>query len=354
MRLLFVSSARHFGGTERWATMAIAELERRGHAVWMACPDVPHATNFTRRENLLGWVPSSLWDRAAWARMEQVCRDQGIEAIIPVSQMMYFPAGQLARKLNIAMVLRLGIVRLPWRPVIDWYGYGIYPDAIIVNTQRIKQILAIAPFVRKERIHVIYNGIVERHATPIPRRDDRFTITSTGTLSWRKGMKHLIEAVSVLPVELRRKVHVKLIGDGPARNSIERQVARLGLTGQVELTGHVGNPADHVSASDLFVLLSVQEGISNAVLEAMAAGVPALVTLVGGHGEFIRHGETGYAAASRNPKRVAQQLAMILTDASRAKIGAAGRAVVRKMFSMEAMGDRLEQVLQQAIKSKKA
>lgn len=350
MRLLFVSSAGHFGGTERWASMAIAELERRGHQVWMSCPDNAHAGNFTRRERMWHDGPKSMWDTSGVDRMAAFCRDRQIDCIIPLSQKMYFICGRLARQLGIALVLRLGIVRLPWRPVVDWYGYGIYPDAIIVNTQRIKQVLSRAPFVKPERIHVIYNGIVERPATGVASRPDKFTITSVGTLSWRKGMEHLIKAVALLPDNLREKVHVKLIGQGPARGKLATLATELNLAAQVEFTGHVENPTAHIAASDLFVLLSAQEGISNALLEAMNCAVPAYATLVGGHGEFIEHGINAYAAHSRKPSRVVSDLADIMSDQNIAAVGLAGRETVRDRFSMTAMGDRLEEVLKLARK----
>lgn len=350
MRLLFVSSAGHFGGTERWASMAIAELERRGHDIWMACPDKPHAGNFIRKERLWHDGPASMWDRPGIERMAAFCRDQQIDCIIPLSQKMYFSCGRLARQLGIALVLRLGIVRLPWRPVIDWYGYGIYPDAIIVNTQRIKQVLSRAPFVRPERIHVIYNGIVERPATGVAGQPDKFTIASVGTLSWRKGMEHLIKAVALLPDEVRERIHIKLIGEGPAHGKLTTLAAKLGLASQVEFTGHVDNPTAHIAASDLFVLLSAQEGISNALLEAMNCGVPAYATLVGGHGEFLEHGINAYIAHSRTPSQVARDLAGIMSDHNIAAVGAAGRDTVRDRFSMAVMGDRLEEVLKLAAK----
>ncbi len=345
MRLLFVSSAGHFGGTERWASMAIAELERRGHQAWMACPDKPHARNFTRPERLLHDGPASMWDRSGMEQMTAFCRNEQIDCIIPLSQNMYFTCGRLARQLGIGLVLRLGIVRLPWRPVIDWYGYGIYPDAIIVNTRRIKQVLSRAPFVRPDRIHVIYNGIVERPTAGVVAQPDKFTITSVGTLSWRKGMEHLLKAVALLPGEVRDRVHVKLIGEGPARKKLAALAANLNLAGQVEFTGHVENPTAHIAASDLFVLLSAQEGISNALLEAMNCAVPAYATLVGGHGEFIEHGSNAYAARSRNPSAVAADLTGIMADKNITAIGAAGRTTVREKFSMTVMGDRLEEVL---------
>jgi glycosyltransferase involved in cell wall biosynthesis len=350
MRLLFLSTAGHFGGTERWASMAIAELERRGHEVWMGCPDLPHAGQFIAADRLWHQGPGSMLDAAGKSRLQAFCHEHRIDALIPASRKAYFPAGQVARKLGIACVLRLGIVRLPWRPVVDWYGYGIYPHAIIVNTQRIKDVLAHAPFVKRERIHVIYNGIVRKPLTPEHRDGDHFTITSVGTLSWRKGQQHLIEAVAMLPEESRKRVRLKLIGDGPARDKLKSLATRLGLAEHTTFTGHVGNPVDHVAASDLFVLLSSQEGISNALLEAMDAGVPVYATLVGGHGEFIEDGVNAWAARSRRPSAVAADLARIMTSPEREAIAARGQHTVRSLFSMQAMGDGLEHVIGEAVR----
>ena len=350
MRFLFISTAGHFGGTERWTSMAIAELQRRGHDVWMACPDLPHASKFIAADRLWHKGPSGMFDGAGKARLESFCREHGIDALIPVSQRANFPVGQVARKLGIACVLRLGIVRLPWRPVVDWYGYGIYPHAIIVNTQRIRQVLGWAPFVRPENIHVIYNGIVRKQLQPVQREPGCFTITSVGTLSWRKGQEHLIRAIAQLPAAMKARVRVKLIGDGPARGKLEALAARLGLAGNVTFSGHLDNPVDHVAASDLFVLLSSQEGISIALLEAMDAGVPAYATLVGGHGEFIKDGVNAWIARTRRPAAVAADLARIIDAADRQALAARGQQTVRSLFSMQTMGDRLEQVIEDAVR----
>lgn len=351
MRLLFLSTAGHFGGTERWTSMAITELQRRGHEVWMGCPDLPHAGQFIAPDRLWHDGPTGMFDTAGTSRLAAFCREHAIDALIPVSQRAYFPAGQVARRLGLACVLRLGIVRLPWRPVVDWYGYGIYPHAIIVNTQRIKQVLARAPFVKAERIHVIYNGIVRKPLEPVKRVPGRFTIATVGTLSWRKGQEHLLRAVALLPAAPKAKVHVELIGDGPARRKLEALVRRLGLEGSVTFTGHLDRPVDHVAASDLFVLLSSQEGISNALLEAMDAGVAAYATLVGGHGEFIEDGVNAWVARSRRPAAVAADLVRIIEAPDRAEVAARGQQTVRSLFSMQSMGDRLEEVIGEAVEA---
>lgn len=256
MNILFVSSAGHYGGTERWITMAVGELERRGHTVWVCCPDVPHASQFIRRERLIPEVPSSIWDTQGRKKLSNTMTALAIDVVIPVSQRMYFVCGLITRRLDVAVVLRLGIVRLPWRPVIDWFGYGIWPDATIVNTASIKRVLSLAPFVRRDRIHVIYNGINKPPSKVETIDHGCFKISFVGTVSWRKGTGHLISALSHLPAHLRDNIRLEVIGDGPGLTRCRRQVKRLRLENQVHFTGHVNNPADLLKSSDLFVLLS--------------------------------------------------------------------------------------------------
>ena len=88
--------------------MAAKELERRGHSIWVCCPDVPHAEKFIRRSQLIHQYPSSIWDGTGKAAFLRTLETLGIDIIIPVSQRMYFPCGAVARKAGVAVVLRLG------------------------------------------------------------------------------------------------------------------------------------------------------------------------------------------------------------------------------------------------------
>lgn len=102
-------------------------------------------------------------DLQGYKPLRKFCREQQIDVVIPLSQRIYFSCGLIAQQLNIGLVLRLGIVRLPWRPIVDWCGYGLFPDAVVVNTHRIKNLLCRAPFVQLEKVQVIYNGIFPRN-----------------------------------------------------------------------------------------------------------------------------------------------------------------------------------------------
>jgi glycosyltransferase involved in cell wall biosynthesis len=353
MNILFVSSAGHFGGTERWTAMAVKALETRGHSVWVCCPDLPHASQFADPSRLVHEVPRSIFDTPGNAKLAAILDSLNIDVVIPVSQRMYFICGRLARRLDISMVLRLGIVRLPWRPVIDWFGYGIWPDAIIVNTTSIKRLLAFAPFVKRDKIHVIYNGIDQPAPVARARHDSRFTITFVGTVSSRKGVGHLISAIAYLPAEAFSNIHLQIIGTGHSLERYRARVEKLKLDDQVSFCGHLERPADVLQNSDLFVLLSSQEGISNSLLEAMNLGIPCYTTLVGGHGEFIQDKVNAYVAKSRSPKSVARDIDAIMNDADRVQIGLRGQQTAREKFASLAMGDALERLLEKMVSGRK-
>jgi glycosyltransferase involved in cell wall biosynthesis len=105
----------------------------------------------------------------------------------------------------------------------------------------------------------------------------------------RKGYKYLVEALKGIP-----NVRLCLAGDGNLKNELAAQAAELGV--RVEFLGPKSKSevADLLRASDLFVLPSLNEGMSNSLLEALATGLPAVVTDVGGSAELVTDGRNGY------------------------------------------------------------
>ena len=124
-----------------------------------------------------------------------------------------------------------------------------------------------------------------------------------------------------------------LIGDGPVRADVERQVAADGLAAHVEFVGEQQDLVPWLSAADVFLLPSAQESFGLAALEAMACEVPVIAFRVGGLPEIIEDGTTGFVCAPQSVAEMAERAIELLTDGQRrTDMGAAAADVVRTRY----------------------
>jgi glycosyltransferase involved in cell wall biosynthesis len=179
--------------------------------------------------------------------------------------------------------------------------------------------------VARDRITVIPNGVdMARfgHGTgdgaALGTRGEGAIIGSVGCLAPRKDYATLLAAFALLE---RRQLAFQgvLIGDGPEREALERIVRERGLERRVRLLGERADVERLLPAIDIFVLSSREEGIPNALLEAMAAGRPSVATAVGGTPEVLADGETGWLVPAEAPEALADALADALARPAEAK-----------------------------------
>jgi glycosyltransferase involved in cell wall biosynthesis len=129
--------------------------------------------------------------------------------------------------------------------------------------------------------------------------------------------------------QARTDVDLLLVGDGPLRQELEQLSVTLGIAARVRFLGVRNDVADILRASDVFALTSVSEAASITLLEAMASGIPVVVTAVGGNPEIVRDGTDGVLVPRRSSAGVAQALIKILNDAPLA--AAMGRAAAERV-----------------------
>ena len=153
-----------------------------------------------------------------------------------------------------------------------------------------------------------------------------FVVGTVGSLTPVKEHRVLIQALSRL---LRSAPHVRLliVGDGPLRASLERQVQVAGLEDQVCFTGWREDVPGLLASMDAYVCCSGSEEMNNALLEAMAAGLPVVTTDVGDHGIIIRDNVEGFVVRPGSPSRIADALArLVRRSAEPERFGRAARA----------------------------
>lgn len=161
---------------------------------------------------------------------------------------------------------------------------GFYTQVVAVS-QSVADSCALYPEKVRRNIKVIYNGLKDWQPSSLTKSDARrkfgledgiFTLSAVGRLDYQKNYPMLIEAMVGLPISVK----LVIAGEGPDRAELESQISRLDLGTQVRLIGPIprGDVPDLLAAADLFVQPSRFEGQSNALLEALSAGLPCYVS----------------------------------------------------------------------------
>ena len=195
-----------------------------------------------------------------------------------------------------------------------------------------------------ERIHVIPNGVDipaefsrDEARTELGIEPDAFVALAVGRLVPVKNYRLLLTAARALAGTSRRWRFL-VAGDGPLREDLEREIARLGLQECVTLLGLRQDVPSLMCAADAFVLTSSSEGMSNTILEAMASGRPVVATRVGGNPELVQEGITGMLVDPTGPTELCVALRTLADEPTRVRrMGRAGRQRVEREFSRERM-----------------
>lgn len=204
-----------------------------------------------------------------------------------------------------------------------------------------------AVHVRPSRIRQAYNGVDTerfRPATPAESTGGEVRIGTVGRLDPVKNHAALLRAVRTIldrRPSLDATLRLTVVGDGPERGALEALSGELGLLRHVEFTGTRDDTPSILRGFDVFVLPSVNEGISNTILEAMASGLPVLAARVGGNPELVVHGATGLLYEPDAEDGLAAGLERYLDEPGlRRAHGTAGRRRVQDSFSLDAMVQR--------------
>ena len=149
----------------------------------------------------------------------------------------------------------------------------------------------------KQEMHIIENGVDTQTFRPQweGKSFSPVEFLSTSRLTPRKGIHHLVEAFAVAVKHARVPLELRLIGEGEQRESLEARVKELGVEQQVKFLGRIEHDAlpRFYQEAHVFVLPSKNEGMSNAALEALASGLPLIVSGTGGMQELVTDGKNG-------------------------------------------------------------
>jgi len=228
-------------------------------------------------------------------------------------------------------------------------------DRYVVVSRHLETYMRDRVGIRADRIQQIYNGVDTRRFAPrtgartlaLPeafQRPNSLVVGTVGRLQPIKDQATLMRAFAVMVKrhpDLAGRARLLIVGEGPARADLVTLSRSLRLEDKVHFTGPLEDVPAALCALDLFVLPSLNEGISNTILEAMATGLPVLATAVGGNSELVEDGVTGRLFAPGDAEALAGLMTRYLSDPGQGvALGKAARVRVLERFSLGSMVDR--------------
>jgi sugar transferase (PEP-CTERM/EpsH1 system associated) len=220
-------------------------------------------------------------------------------------------------------------------------------DCIIADAGVVAEFMKEKQAIPAEKIKLVYNGIdTQRFIKPMAGEPDRSipTIGIVARLVSVKDHRTLMNAFKLVGKRLP-DARLLIIGDGPLKEELLTYARQEGLNGKVEFTGARRDIPQLLRQMDVFVLSSLDEGMSITLLEAMASGLPVVATKVGGNPEIIIDGHTGFLVPAKAPEEMADKITLLLTDKKlAAAFGENGRKRVADYFSIETMARDYESV----------
>lgn len=224
------------------------------------------------------------------------------------------------------------------------------PDAVFAVSEQVRRHAIEVDQVDPARVHTIYNGldVGEFSLPPKPERaGGGFLVTTVGNIRRVKGHDVFIRAAATV-LQQTPNVSFSIGGEvlEPAYFAeLQTLIQDLKLANRVRFKGGVTKLREHLAAADIFVLPSRSEGFSNAIVEAMAAGLPVVATDVGGNAEAVQDGISGILVPAEDPEALSDAILRLLSDPMLASgMGAAGRTLAIERFTTEAMMQRIAAV----------
>lgn len=242
--------------------------------------------------------------------------------------------GFLPEELRIYHLFTKPVIRYLWKEA----------TAIVANSQGLKEVAT--QTYQERQIAVIPNGVDTELFSPGTKEEkDGRRILSCGRMRKQKGFSYLIEALADLP----DRTTLELVGDGPLKGKLKALVRELGLQERVAFTSWLSQEEliKRYQQADIFVLPSIEEGMPNVLLEAMACGLPVVATNVAGSRELVKHGVNGLLVPPRDKKALAMAIQEVLNDKSR--MGKESLALAARYSWQEAAKD-YRRICKQVIK----
>ena len=354
LRIVHTESSLGWGGQEMRILSEAQGMIRRGHDVKLLCP--PQARIHAEAPN---------WGVPALGLAIERKRPRCLRALVAALRAnpcdivnTHSSTDSWLAALSLAILGRpMPIVRtrhisaqVP-RGMLSRWLYMRAAARVVTTGEALKRQLVEYNGFSESRIESVPTGIDAGRFRPGERKasrarfglpQDRILVGIAATLRSWKGHAFLIEAMTRLPDH----VELVIIGDGPQRATLEKRIAELGLQGRVRMQGQQADVLPWLRALDIFALPSfANEGVPQALVQAMLVELPCVTTPVGGIPELAEHERTALLVAPRDPVALAAAIERLAgNEGLRRELGQAARKHCVEGYSYERMLDRMEAI----------
>jgi len=373
-----------FGGTEKQVVNLVTRLDRSRFNLEMGClmkwgqyldeieqQQIP-VTEFKIKSL---YKPETLIQQIKFSAHLKRQKTQIVHSYNFYANMFAIPAAKLAGvPVTIASIRDRGVYLTPAKKLVQKYVCRL-ADCILVNAESIREWL-IEDGYQADKITLIRNGIDLSIYGNKPKdvnlhREFGFPESShlvmmVSRLDPQKGVEDLLQAAAIIirdcPQARFLIVGERLHSDNSINRAagvefiskLEQQVTNLGLDAYVKFTGYRADVPELLTQATVSVLPSYSEGLSNALLESMASGIPVVATRVGGNPELVKHDKCGLLVPPRDPEALAGAISAIIQSPELARTyGACGRQRVKDHFSLQRMVQDTQELYMKLLKQRK-
>jgi glycosyltransferase involved in cell wall biosynthesis len=352
LQIVHTESSLGWGGQEIRILSEAQGLIRRGHDVKLVCPrearihaeaanwGVPVVALPIERKRLHALRALIAWLRAN--RSDVVNTHSSTDSWLAALALQV-----LGRPMPMVRTRHIS-APVPRGPLSRWL-YMRAAARVVTTGEALKHELVARNGFSEARIESVPTGIDAGRFRPGERKamrarfglpQDKTLVGIVATLRSWKGHLDLLEAMRRLP----ERIELVIVGDGPMREVLEQSVARLGLKGRVRMQGQQADVLPWLRALDIFALPSyANEGVPQALVQAMLVELPCVTTPVGGIPELAQHERTALLVAPRDPVALAAAIERLAdNEGLRRELGEAARKHCVEGYSYERMLDRME------------
>jgi glycosyltransferase involved in cell wall biosynthesis len=342
LSFLFIDTERVWRGGQNQLLTLVKGLHERGHKIHLVCEPGTLLENHAREMEIEVW-PLKIRSEAGFLSLLRLIpilrkiRPQILAFNTPKAILIGTVASRFV-PVGVRIIFRR--VSFPIRKSCFTrfkYTWGI--DCIVAISESIRSQLQIGGL-PVSKIKTIYEGMdlsfYPKNLDRTPRRPGEPAVVGTvAHLSTEKGINFLIEAASLIP-NVKEKLRFVIVGKGDCLPELKILARTKGLEDVFQFAGFHTNISQYMDTFDIFALPSLSEGLSSAILEAMAASLPIVATEVGGIPELVKNGDNGLLVAPADSAALARAIQQLANNPEVSRhMGLRGRERIEERFTLE-------------------